>query len=76
MFRYISFSIYFFLHLLPVLVMALVMGTTMEMDMAMDIEGREQAKTTAITMVMVTDTTIIMETTMARAIMGGSYRCI
>ena len=61
---------------MSVLVMALVMGTTMEMDMAMDIEGREQAKTTAITMVMMTDITIIMETTMARAIMGGSYPCI
>ena len=60
--------------------MALVMGTTMEMDMAMamamDIGGKEQAKTTATTMVMVTDITIIMETTMARAIMGGSYPCI
>ena len=65
-----------FLHLLPVLVMALVMGTTMAMAMAMGIEGREQAKTIAITMVMETDITIIMETTMARAIMGGSYPCI
>ena len=60
--------------------MALVMGTTMEMaiamDMVMDIGGKEQAKTTAITMVMMTDITIIMETTMARAIMGGSCPCI
>ena len=56
--------------------MALVMETTMAMDMAMDIGGKEQAKTTAIKMVMMADITIIMETTMARAIMGGSYPCI
>ena len=55
--------------------MALVMGTTMEMDMAMGIGGREQAKTTATTMLMMTNITTIMETTM-RAIMGGSYPCI